>query len=144
MTPHFVNFGQELKLSGDEYRHDKPQNVEQYVNKKLEDLEKIKEKVIEEMRKASEATRKRYNLRARDLTYKQGDIVWRKNFTLSDASKNYTAKLGSRYLKCVVLRRIGTNCYELGNMAGKSLGNFQAKDFYADGNVDTDQKGVNN
>jgi transposase InsO family protein len=128
VTPHYLNFGKELKISGDEYRHKDSTDVERYAHEKVEDLRKARDFVVKQMKESHERTKKRYDLRTREITYKPGDVVWRTNFQLSDATKDYCAKLGKRRVKCIVLRKIGTSCYELSDLSGKSLGIFHAKD----------------
>jgi transposase InsO family protein len=128
VTPHYLNFGKELKISGDEYRQKDSSDVEKYAKEKVEDLRKAKDFVVKQMQDSHERTKKRYDLRTREVTYKPGDVVWRTNFQLSDASKDYCAKLGKRRVKCIVIRKVGTSCYELSNFSGKSLGIFHAKD----------------
>jgi len=129
-TPHFLNFGKELKISGDEYVAQPEQSINDFVDKKADDLSKAKDFVIKQLDKTHLNTKKRYDLRTRIISYKRGDIVWRKNFRISDASKNYAAKLGPRNVKCMVLKKIGSSCYELGDLSGRPIGIFHAKDFY--------------
>lgn len=80
----------------------------------------IRKHVQENLRKSYERGKCRYNLRTRDISYRPGQIVWRKNFKLSDASKYISAKLCPRYIKCKVKRKIGTNSYELTDPNGRS------------------------
>jgi transposase InsO family protein len=131
LTPHFINFGKELKIHGSEYpTKDHIDDPKDFANDKMEELARARDYIKERLTRSYETTKKRYNLRKRLREYKVGDVVWRKNFTLSDASKNYAAKLGKKYVKCKILKRIGTSCYELGDIQGRSLGVFSSKDFF--------------
>jgi RNase H-like domain found in reverse transcriptase/Integrase zinc binding domain/Integrase core domain len=127
VTPHYIVFGKELKINGDEYQQGQPVDAQQFAKEKAGDLAKAREFVVKQMQKSHENTKKRYDLRTREISYQPGEIVWRKNFYLSDASKDYCAKLGDRFVKCMVIKKMGNSCYELGNLAGKSLGIFHAK-----------------
>ncbi|KAK9703604.1 hypothetical protein QE152_g29237 [Popillia japonica] len=50
------------------------------------------------LQKAYEKSKDRYNLRHRPLTFFPNQVVWRKNFVLSDAAKYFTAKLADKYV----------------------------------------------
>jgi len=127
VTPHFLVYGKELKIDGQEYS-DEPVDTEKYAREIADDLVKARKFVIEQMKKSHDTSKRRYDLRTREISYQPGEIVWRTNFQLSDATKDYSAKLGKRRVKCIILRKVGNSCYELGNLQGKSLGIFHAKD----------------
>lgn len=69
-----------------------------------------------------------YNLRSKNVKFKVGDVVFRRNFVLSDASKKFCAKLSPKFLKMRVIKLVGNNLYELKDMAGKRVGTYHAKD----------------
>ena len=72
---------------------------------------------------------KHYDLRRRPGNFKLGDRVWRKNYSLSDASKAYNAKLAPRYKgPFSILKKISPWTFELVDDAGKSDGVWHAKD----------------
>jgi transposase InsO family protein len=87
-TPHFLNFGKELKTSGKEYNDSSEQTAENFINEKLNVLAKARDFVVKQLAKSHESTKKRYDLRTRNISYKVGDVVWRKFFRISDATKN--------------------------------------------------------
>jgi transposase InsO family protein len=132
LTPHYLVYGKELKIDGREYSEGNATNVELYANEKSEDLAKAQKFVLEHMAKSHENSKRRYDLRSREISYQPGEVVWRTNFQISNASKDYAAKLGKRRVKCVVLGRAGNSCYELGDLNGNSLGIFHAKDMCKD------------
>ncbi|KAJ8967369.1 hypothetical protein NQ317_017456 [Molorchus minor] len=97
--------------------------------RKPEILQKIFSEVQTNLEKARKQSTKTYNLRRRDVRYDIGDIVWRKNFALSNKSKFFTAKLAPKYLgPFYVLRKISPYIYELRNGKGKPQGNWHVKD----------------
>lgn len=69
-----------------------------------------------------------YNLRSKSVKFNVGDIVFRRNFVLSDASKKFCAKLSPKFLKMRVRRSVGNNLYELEDLTGKKAGVYHAKD----------------
>ncbi|KAG5895000.1 hypothetical protein JTB14_014886 [Gonioctena quinquepunctata] len=65
-----------------------------------------------------------YNLRRRCEEFSPNQLVWRKNFVLSDASKYYTSKLAPKYVGLFHIKNIVSPwSYELGDDAGNSKGN---------------------
>lgn len=138
-SPYAINFGYQMITSGSEHtRLDKliehlppnlvPDNVQDFVCDKHGLLEDLREQVKTNIRDAYNRYSKYYNLRARPRIFKVGDIVWKKNFSLSDASKNISAKLNDRRTKCKIKKKVGSNTYELEDFSGKRLGIFHAKD----------------
>lgn len=77
--------------------------------------------------KAYQKNAHRYNLRKRDLRFKVGDRVWKKNFVLSDASNKFSAKLAPKYIPCIVNKVISPLVYNLRGLNGTDLGNFHVK-----------------
>ncbi|XP_061402407.1 uncharacterized protein LOC133338245 [Musca vetustissima] len=71
---------------------------------------------------------KTYNLRSREVTYKVGQEVFRRNFKQSDFAHGYNSKLAPTFLKARVRKRLGNSNYELEDLQGKLLGVFHAKD----------------
>jgi hypothetical protein len=92
-------------------------------------LEELKNFIQQRMQKSHEKAAARYNLRAREKNYQVGQVVWRKNFRISDATKQYSAKLGNRNIKCRIVERVGSNTYRLKDVdSGKDLGVFSSKE----------------
>lgn len=124
-APYFVNFGCHMITNGKEYSVQI--NDDQESDDEGTDFEQIRKAVIKNLEKAYDTSKKRYDLRTRPINYQIGDTVWKKNFIQSDASKNIAAKLAPKFLKCIVKRKVGGNCYELADESGKSLGVFNSR-----------------
>lgn len=125
-SPNFVNFGQDIVTSGKDYKLI-VRDEEHGIDENAERLKKIREMVQGNLKKSHEQSKTRYDLRSRALSYKKGDIVWRKNMKLSDAAKKYSAKLAPKYIKCIVKQKHGTSNYELTDINGNDLGIFSSK-----------------
>ena len=69
-----------------------------------------------------------YNLRSKDVKFKVGDLVFRRNFVLSNASKKFSAKLSPKFIKMKIRRVLGNNLYELEYLGGKKVGVYHCKD----------------
>lgn len=112
-TPHQIIFGKTLPVNGDEYGelHRETQDDEALRDERRKEIHR---RVAENLRKSYETSRKRYDeSNTSDIEYKVGDTVWRRNTKLSEGSKNYCAKLDKRFVQCTVVRRVGTNTYEV-------------------------------
>lgn len=126
-SPYFLNFGKEMIMSGLSYKiNDQKRSIENQEESPVDlhdRLDDVRRKVTENLRKAYAQYSKHYNLRARIITYEPGEIVWRKDFSLSDASKNYSAKLAPKYIKCKIRKKLGKSTYLLEDMEGAILKN---------------------
>jgi transposase InsO family protein len=103
-TPYFLNFGRNMRLSGEHQEAEDPP-------KTPGNMEKVFENVRKKMAEAFEKNRRRYNLRARSRTFQVGAKAWRKNFVLSDASRKISAKLSPKKVPGTIIQKVGTNTY---------------------------------
>lgn len=88
----------------------------------------IRDKLVKSLEEAYRKGQRAYNTRSRPIEYREGQIVYRRNFKLSNAVDGYNAKLASKYLKSVVLAAKGNSLYEIGDIRGRSVGIYHAKD----------------
>lgn len=134
-SPYFVLFGREICRFGSDHNREKAllenenKGFEDVVTERKDLLEKVDNLVKENIAKAYKRYSGYYNLRTRPVSYQVGDIVYRKNFALSNKIKNISAKLTDRNIKCKISRIMGSNTYELVDMNDKRLGVFHVKDF---------------
>lgn len=94
----------------------------------LKELKSIFKDVGQSLKLAHVKNKKHYDLRKRPLEYRVGQIVYKRTFTLSDASKHFTSKLAPRFQKCVIAYKHSPVVYSLNDMQGKPLGKFHIKD----------------
>lgn len=132
-SPFFINFGRNMITNANQYENfiqptNKP--ISKIAEEKAENLKKILHDVKENIKKGSEEVSKRYNLRARDIQFNVGEIVFKRNFGLSSAPKGISAKLNDPFIKCKVQKRMGSNTYQLEDLNGRPLGVFHAKDIH--------------
>lgn len=74
------------------------------------------------LQKAYERAKQRYDIRHRREEFLPNQLVWRKNFVLSDAAKFYAAKLADKFVgPYLIHKRISTDIYELKTCDGKVL-----------------------
>lgn len=145
-APAFLVFARNVPISGDYYGRiaDNATNKVELSDKlqllnDIQTLPIIYEEVRKRLQQAYVRSTHYYNLRKRPVTYHVGDKLWKRNFTLSSAPHNYSAKLAPKYIPCKVTRVISNLVYQLEDMDGNNLGNFHVKDLKANfSNVDSD------
>lgn len=134
-TPSFLNFGRHVPLSGKFYGS-VPSTVDLEItpgdrNHYASELNHLTD-VFEDVRRRLHVSYKRnantYNLRKKEISFNIGEKVWRRNKILSDASKNFTAKLAPKFVLCTIGRRISKLAYHLVNADGSDAGVWHVKD----------------
>lgn len=133
-TPFFLNFGREIIVSGNEYKgsdfnaEDIKFAARDTWASDLQELNDIFSQVRTSLRQSYERNKIQYNLRRRDVQFDIGNIVWRRSFVLSDASKHFSAKLAPKFLRSKVIGKISPVAYRLSDMNDKPVGTFHIKD----------------
>lgn len=130
VTPNFINFGRELRLIVTDGTTMPEEEGQQFNPQERSDaLSKLFADVHKRLGEAYERSRKPYNLRHRNETFNLGQKVWKKNYVLSDATKNFTAKLAPKFNgPYKVTRIVSPWSYELSDQSGVSIGIWNAKD----------------
>lgn len=134
-SPAFLNFGRELSACGDgtglsEMDQELPtmEDFRDY-SQKMKDLQKIYQDVMKKLQETHSRNARHYNLRRRPLHFQEGQLVWKKNFVQSDASRFVSAKLTPRFVgPYKVAKKISSVIYTLEDQNGKSLGNWHVSD----------------
>lgn len=134
-SPVFLNFGREIYSSGRMYGDAREieevpsSNPRENLKPALNALRPIYEDVKARIDKAYEASAQRYNLRRREVTYRVGQTVYKKNYVQSKASENFSAKLAPKYIgPFTVAKRLSPLVFELVNQQGKSIGYWHVND----------------
>lgn len=126
-SPYFLNFGRDMVLSGLTHHINDQRKalgeIEETPEEFQERIDSIRNKVEKNLKEAYNKYSANYNLRARIVTYVPGEIVWRKDFSLSDACKNYSAKLSPKYIKCKIRKKLGKSTYLLEELDGRIVKN---------------------
>jgi len=126
-TPQFLVFGSELVLDGRMHLYDGERREQGDVEcaDRAEFSEEFKKRdaifaeVAVRMKEASERNQRYHNRRRREFSLKEGDLVLRRNFTLSDAAEGYAAKLAPRWRgPYTVKKRLGNVSYLLHDEKG--------------------------
>ncbi|KAJ8928086.1 hypothetical protein NQ314_019384 [Rhamnusium bicolor] len=94
-----------------------------------EALQDVFKDVRGKLKAAYERSRKYYNLRHRDERFQLRQEVWRRNYVISDASKNFTAKLAPKFTgPLTVIDILSPWSYRLADNTGKDCGVWHARD----------------
>lgn len=129
-SPFHVLFGRDIVLNVDQYEIPSVRKIVDGVENKerVEKMKQVYSFVKEHLVKAHAKSAVRYNLRTRPIEFTVGEIVWRKNYTQSDASRAIMSKLLDPFIKCKIAEKLGCNTYRLEDMHGKKIGVFHTKD----------------
>lgn len=125
-TPYFVNYGCHQSLKGsDKYTNETPQSVEN----NSQSLQTIYEAVRRRMKASFEKNQKRYDLRKRPDQFEVGNMVMRKNYSLSGKIDHYCVGLAPKFLgPFKVIKKLSPWMYELAELGGKYAGRWHIKD----------------
>lgn len=78
--------------------------------------------------KAFEINERQYNLRSREVSYRVGQEIFRRNFAQSNFAKQINAKLNPQWIKSRIKAKLGSAYYLLEDLQGRELGTYHAKD----------------
>lgn len=134
-SPAFLVFARHIPASGKFYgnmsdtQHTElcPDSRQKYVDN-LSSLKEVFCQVKEKLHQAYLRNSKSYNLRKRDVSFKEGDWVWRRNRVLSDATAKFSAKLAPKYVLSKVRTKKSKLVYILENQDGSLAGDYHIKD----------------
>lgn len=131
LSPYHALYGYDMITHGSSYKllkSIKSLSESSIVLSRDDQLSILRDQISENLRKAYETNVRTYNLRARTVTFSIGQIVYRKNFAQSDATKNFNAKLCPRFIKARVKQKIGNCYYVLEDLDGENIATYHAKD----------------
>lgn len=116
-TPAFMTFGREIVLHGRaENEQADPTAVDRDgFAQSLKSLRHACRVVSGRLKNAYASSAARYNLRRRFVPYEVDQVVWKRNYVLSNAGDYFSAKLAPKFVKCIVTcrsvcRTIAINC----------------------------------
>lgn len=133
-NPYYAVFGQHMLYHGDDYK----------LLKKLDNIggseipilpnqlkmQIVRDFVQENLAKTHDTNKKRYDTRAKTITFNIDDEVWRKNFVLSDAQKGFTKKFARKFIKARIRKVLGNNRYEIEDAKGAYVGVFHGQHLF--------------
>lgn len=134
LTPNFIVFGREIYIQGNDEKDKAPLRSDSAENPvaRAQALRKVFIDVQKRLQQAYQKSRHTYNLRRRDQTFLLGQKVWKRNIVLSDAAKNFSAKLAVKYTGPFTVHRLMSPwSYQLVDEKGRNVGIWHAKDLKA-------------
>lgn len=92
-------------------------------------LQELYKDVQEKLQQAHGRNAARYNLRRRPLAFNVRDLVWKRNFTQSNAANFFSAKLTPPFVgPFTIVKKLSPNVYTLADGKGKPIGNWHVSD----------------
>lgn len=142
-TPFFLVHGREAVASGKVYGTQNDSELDLACASRdshatrLGGLQDVFDKVGSAIDAAHRKSAIYYNKGRQSVEYQIGDIVWKKTFPLSDASKFFMAKLAPTYDKCRVIGKPSHLVYDLERVTtGKPLGSWHVQHLRSDWSSD--------
>lgn len=126
-TPFETVFGRRYQLSGSQII-----SKTNEVDKCPKHIENIHTNVARCQSQAYEKSKQKYDLRTRTIPINVGDTVYRRNFKLSNKADGYSAKLGPRYIKAMVIEKLGNAVFRVKDEASKTVGTYHSKELKID------------
>lgn len=134
LTPNFIIFGREISLQGDKFDGDVAIQFDRtnITDERARGFSRIYSDVKSRLSKAYDQSKKFYDLRRRDQQFLPNELVWRRNFVLSDAAQYFSAKLAPKFIgPFIIAKRLSPWTYELKDSNNKYRGVWHAKDLKA-------------
>lgn len=133
LTPYFINFGRNMMLSGKDYSCseiiDSEDGTQSGGISRNEAFRKMFADVRERLEVAGRKSCERYNLRCRHIEYLPNQLVWKRNYVISDASRFFSHKLAPKFVgPYYIKKRVSPWTYELRDQYGDSKGIWNVKD----------------
>lgn len=131
-TPYFLNYGREYVAAGNDYSElsEGVRTTQRQYSKFLEEYSVVANDVQERMRRAYDRNKSRYDQNRKQVDFAIGDLIYRRNFALSNASQHISAKLLPKYVPLYILRKTSDSTFDLGDENGRFVGNYHVKDFF--------------
>lgn len=132
-TPSFLVFGRELISCGSIYTSTSDLDTITFLPRELYAnniglLSNIFDKVQIALYKSHLNNAKGYDLRRSFKEFNIGDIIWRKNYCLSNAGRYFSAKLAPKFVKGKIVEKLSPLVYMVEDLNG-SRGKWHIKDF---------------
>lgn len=137
-TPYFLMFGREQIIDGGLHNRfgdggtgdeDAVGDRREYATK-LGSLARVYEEVQKNLLGAFKRAQRYYNKGKKDVAFRVGDTVYRRNFALSKGSSYFSNKLAPKFVKGTVTRVVSPVIYEVTDEEGRSSANFHTKDLF--------------
>ena len=130
-SPYYVLFGQQMITNGNDYKLLRKLDLEEDgadIIQKVDKYQFIRDLVKKNLDKDYSKNKKTYDLRPRVINYNVGEEVLRKNFVHSSKANHFNTKLAPKFLKAIVLAKVGYCQYKLGDDKGTECGIYHTKD----------------
>lgn len=132
MSPYEALFGHAMVQHGSEYKLLRKLNAlnhsDLHIIHKSDKLQILHDIIRQNISQAHDCSAQKYNLRTRNVRFVVGQEVFYRTFPQSDFQKNFNYKFAPKFRKGRILKVLGNQRYEIGNLQNKSLGTYHTKD----------------
>lgn len=94
-------------------------------------MEQIHCRIKDNLVKAHQKQCRHYNLRSRLNEFAPGQLVFRRNFSLSDKGEYFNVKLARKLVPCKIIEKIGYCLYGVQDLDNELIRRFHDKDLQA-------------
>lgn len=99
----------------------------QYDSTLQEEIALVYDKALKTIEKAKQQQAHQYNLRHSPVSFSVGDMVWRKNFTLSQGADYINAKMLPKYIgPFIIKKKWSATQFQLSTVDGKDAGRWSS------------------
>lgn len=123
-SPHELLFGTKLRRPGDILRDSDTADKDKYTpdlahSKLIKDLSVIRKKAEEECLKSRQRYAKNYNAKCTPMQFMPGELVYKRNYFLSNKAKDFSAGLAPKFSgPWKILKVLANNMYLVSNLLG--------------------------
>lgn len=131
-TPFEAVLGRPVTLNGADFRQLRLNGISDENHEEVRARrDVISDYIIKNLNKNFEISKRKYNLRTRERTFKVGDVVYIRNYKLSNKSEKYMAKLATKKIKAIVVDKVSDSMYKLKKFNGELIkGTYHANQMF--------------
>ena len=131
ITPYHALFGFDMATHGSTYKILKNLQLEDepaYKISRDDQMALIRKNIRGNIAQSYQQNVRQYDLRTRPISFQVGQEIFRRNFSQSNAQKNFNSKLAPLFVKARIKEKLGNHYYVIEDMQRKLLGTYHAKD----------------
>lgn len=132
MSPYEALFGHPMIQHGSEYTLLRKLNAlnhsDLHIIPKSDKLQILHDIIRQNISQAHDCSAEKYNLRTRNVRFNVGQEIFYRTFPQSDFQKKFNYKFAPKFRMGRILKVLGSQRYEVGNLQNKSLGIYHTKD----------------
>lgn len=129
-SPFFLNHAREFVFHASDYSLDPTSVDKEPLESRTEFIKRFKlisEDILSRIKASHARNKKYYDKNRSELSFKKGDLVYYRNFVLSNAGKGFCKKLAPLYLPGKITQIVSNVSYLISDPNGKAVGKFHVE-----------------